>query len=113
MPGLEESHRIAKRDSFGASVCSMSRRLALRSEAISELPVAFPPGRARLATRPTPTGSAMAPNDRDRARGLLGGKAGGRSHRHDNVHMLTDQVCREFVQALWLPLREFAHHDDV
>src|SRR3954469_25103449 len=62
MPGFEESHRIAKRESFGASVCRMSRRLALRSGAISELPVALPPGRARLATRPVPTGSLLAPS---------------------------------------------------
>jgi hypothetical protein len=32
-----------------------------KSGAISEFPVAFPPGTLRLATNPSPTGSAIAP----------------------------------------------------
>ena len=62
MPGFDESHKIAKREIFGDSVRRISSRLALSSGAISETPVTLPPGLARLATRPTPTGSLLAPS---------------------------------------------------
>src|SRR5258708_19171804 len=62
MPGFDESHKIAKREIPGDSVRRISSRLALSSGAISETPVTLPPGLARLATRPTPTGSLLAPS---------------------------------------------------
>jgi hypothetical protein len=46
----------------GTNSCSSSRRFAVNAVVRTAAPVAFPPGRLRLATRPTSTGS---PPDRN------------------------------------------------
>jgi hypothetical protein len=46
---------MAIREIDGAAARSISKRFALRSDDMSELPVTFPPGRARLATSLMPT----------------------------------------------------------
>ena len=45
------------REILGTASFSSSSRLAPRGEAMNVIPVTFPPGRARLATSPVPTGS--------------------------------------------------------
>ena len=52
------SRSNAKRVAAGMNSCSISRRFGATSMFISPNPVELPPGRLRLATRPTLTGSA-------------------------------------------------------
>ena len=52
---LYEARRIA---TFGATSLSSSSHLPPSEPSITTKPVALPPGRARLATKPLPTGSA-------------------------------------------------------
>ena len=54
---LAEFVRRMKRRARGADNRSSSRRFAVNSDVTSDTPVAFPPGRARLAARPAATGS--------------------------------------------------------
>ena len=49
------------RTAFGSSVCRSASRLAVTSALKKLMPVALPPGRARLATRPSLTGSSPTP----------------------------------------------------
>src|SRR5262245_35414193 len=60
MPGLVSFHSMATRDMVGTIFWRISSRFPLISVASPEKPVAFPPGRARLATTPAPTGSPTA-----------------------------------------------------
>src|SRR5580693_8064119 len=48
---------IAKRRRWGTTSRKSSTRLPARSDCWTDRPVMLPPGRARLATRPPPTGS--------------------------------------------------------
>ena len=53
----------------------------------------FPPGRARLATKPIPTGICSPPHDNgDRARRVFGGLDSRRGRGHDEVHLQPDQL---------------------
>src|SRR5215469_2978901 len=54
--------RTAKRLALGSSSCMSARRLASISLAKKLNPVALPPGRARLATKPSATGSSPTAN---------------------------------------------------
>src|SRR5215203_1384659 len=57
------AYRVAKRTRrlpFGTACAKSSTRLASISAASKAIPVTFPPARARLATRPAPTGSSPA-----------------------------------------------------
>src|SRR5262249_4581242 len=49
----------AIRTAFGTKSCRSRNRLAANSELKKLMPVALPPGRARLATRPSRIGSAV------------------------------------------------------
>ena len=53
--------RTATRDSLGTMLSSISRSLGLMSTETFESPVMLPPGRARLLTKPLPTGSLAPP----------------------------------------------------
>ena len=53
-----EVPKTATRESFGTVSLRSSRRFPLISGARVDNPVMFPPGRARLATKPFPTGSS-------------------------------------------------------
>ena len=57
LPGLFNSPKTATRESFGIIYFRSSSCLPLISGDRFERPVIFPPGRARLATNPEPTGS--------------------------------------------------------
>jgi hypothetical protein len=59
LPGF---HSAATRESFGINSLSNSTRLPCSSGVLWLTPVMFPPGRARLATSPDPTGSATVEN---------------------------------------------------
>ena len=57
MPAMVGSRNTATRFTSGEISLSSSSHLALRPYSNMEKPVALPPGRARLATKPAPTGS--------------------------------------------------------
>jgi hypothetical protein len=59
LPGF---HSAATRESFGINSLGNSTRLPCSSGVLWLTPVMFPPGRARLATSPDPTGSATVEN---------------------------------------------------
>jgi len=56
--GVSGFHRTTTRVSRGIASLSSCSRLAPSSAVIRDSPVTFPPGRARLATKPEPAGSA-------------------------------------------------------
>jgi hypothetical protein len=60
------------------------------------IPVIFPPGRGRLATRPVPTGSRVRHDDWDFARRLLRRLSGGREPSDDYIDFETDQLGGQF-----------------
>src|SRR5262245_48962945 len=55
--GMVGSRRTAARATLGATCLSRSSHFPLRPYSNIVNPVALPPGRARLATKPAPTGS--------------------------------------------------------
>ena len=60
MFGFMGFRRTATRETEGIASLSSPIRFRLSSAEIKLNPVIFPPGRARLAISPAPTGSAMA-----------------------------------------------------
>jgi hypothetical protein len=60
-------------------------------------PVAFPPGCARLLTKPLPTGSATIENDRDRARLLKHRRGRRRVLRNDEIRLQGNKFLRRLL----------------
>ena len=60
--GLPLSRKTAARVTFGAICLSSSSHFPLRLYSNSKKPVVLPPGRARLSTKPLPTGSTTFTN---------------------------------------------------
>jgi len=60
--GMDASRRIAAHVRRGAISLSSSSHFALRPYSNPVNPVSLPPGRARLATKPAPTGSGVSVN---------------------------------------------------
>ena len=65
----------------------------MKSAAWLDTPVTFPPGRAKLSTSPTPTGSATFTN----TMGIVGvaclaARAAGAEWRHNDIHVEPDQL---------------------
>ena len=60
--GVVGSQSTPIRVAFGTASLNISSSFALNSVISIDTPVTFPPGRARLATCPTPTGSAWVAN---------------------------------------------------
>src|SRR4030095_9030992 len=84
--GFAASQSTAIRPAFGTTSLSSSRRLALNSAESVVSPVTFPPGCARLATRPVPTGSAVfVITIGDRLRCALRRENGRRTRGHNDV----------------------------
>src|SRR6516164_301983 len=61
-PVVAESRSTATRAMRGANSFKSSNDFARRPNSWTENPVTFPPGRARLAIKPPPTGSVAAAN---------------------------------------------------
>ena len=57
LAGFAAFQKTTTRESPGTTSLRSSKRLPTRSGCIEVSPVTFPPGRARLATNPAPTGS--------------------------------------------------------
>ena len=74
----------------------------------------FPPGRARLAMSPSPTGSLDDCHDDGDRRGRLLGRSDHRIRSgHDDVHLEPHQLGRERGKPLVLSVREPALDHDV
>ena len=99
---------------WGTVSLRISSRLPGSSSPRKLKPVMFPPGCARLATNPCPTGSAGGGHhDRDRARGVLGRTDRGGSLGHNHVHWEPDQLGRLVAETLFAPLRIAVLNNDV
>ena len=80
---------------------SISSLLVISSGDKLENPVTLPPGRARLAIKPAPTGSpTFVITMGIVAVALLAANAGGRDCDHNQINLKTNQVRRKLRQAL-------------
>src|SRR5215510_2024260 len=87
--------RMATRVAVGATLCSISTSLPLRSVLRIETPVMLCPGRPRLSTKPLPTGSlALAHAQRERAEAAAFERLGALRQRHES-HAPTALLLRE------------------
>src|SRR4029434_213325 len=93
---------MATRRSLGTVSLSSSSCLATHSRpALPDTPVTFPPGRARLAMSPVPTGSRTAIMTMgDRLGGGLRCRHFSRSQRYDEVDIEPDQLGRQVGQLV-------------
>ena len=97
--------RSPTRASLGTASLSISSLLVFSSGAKLESPVTLPPGRARLATKPAPTGSpALAITMGMVVVAFFAANAGWRPCDHDQINLKTNQVRRKLRQALSLLL---------
>ena len=97
--------RSPTRASLGTASLSISSLLVFSSAAKPESPVTLPPGRARLATKPAPTGSpAFAITMGMVVVAFFAANAGGVPSNHDQINLKTNQVRRKLRQALKLLL---------
>ena len=97
----------AIRTALGTKSCRSRRRLATTSWVKKLMPVALPPGRARLATRPSWTGSsATAEDDRNGCGRSFGRKSSRRvGGRRDHGHLSAHQIGQQCRQAIILALQ--------
>src|SRR5215471_5490109 len=107
-PGLSGFQRTATRDTVGTISLRISSRFAASSVERNVMPVTLAPGRARLATRPAPTGSPAATITMGivDVAGPSGGIDRGVASRHDHVHLALDQPGGENVDSPRLSLAE-------
>src|SRR6516165_1112165 len=100
-PGAPEFAMTASRASLGSTSRNNSIRLPAVSVCWIDMPVTLPPGRARLATTPAPTGSICAAEyDWYRRCGALCGKHGRGGPGDDDVDLAIGQLGRDFAVAL-------------
>ena len=104
MEALEGFTKYATRVTLGTIPRSISRRLGPSSAAMTEIPVVLPPGRARLLTKPLPTGSALIVTMGIAVVAFLRSKRRGRSYCCQDVHFQPHQLRRQFRQRLGFPL---------
>ena len=98
----------------GNTSLSSSSRFALSSGLKNDNPVTFPPGRARLATRPAATAS---PTDAMTIGivvvACLAARVPGVAVGHDDVDLETNQLSRQLGEPVILALRPAEFDDDV
>ena len=97
----------------GTVSLSSSSRFPLKPMHRSLVPVTFPPGRARLATRPSPTGSLAAAKTIGMVVVAAWRPGRWRILGHDNVRLEPDQLGRERREPLVPPLSLAALDDEV
>ena len=100
-----ESQRTATRESLGMAVFSSSSHFPLISAWSRNVPVMFPPGLAKEASKPAATGSAfeIAGDNGDRCRRSLRSLDGSRPQGDDHVDAETDQFGSELWESIGLP----------
>ena len=92
--GLAGFKRTAICEAAGTTSFTNSSRLVTTPALKSDSPVILPPGRARLATSPTPTGSATLGHDDGESARRLFGSLGRRGIPHDeDIDLEMDEVC--------------------
>src|SRR5262245_38410678 len=102
------------RDRCGTTSLSSSRRFSSRSTLSAMNPVIFPPGRARLETRPVLSASPMPPHHDRNLRGCFFRRERGRCPpSHDHVHGQRNQFGREVGIAFLTALGEAIFNDKV
>ena len=90
----------------GTSSCSSSSRFGPSSTFNVVTPVRLPPGRFRLATSPTATGSpADREDDRNRRGRRLGRQRRCAAGRGNHGHLTANQIGRQCRQSIVLTLR--------
>src|SRR5215470_6525167 len=105
---------MAARLNLGVISCSSSKSFPPISPPMFVSPVIFPPGRARLATSPVPTGfRATRHHDRNGAGGFLEGKGRARNICHNDVHFQADKLGYEIRVPLTSTLRRPIDKSDV
>ena len=108
------NRRSPTRASLGTASLSISSLLVFSSADKLEKPVTLPPGRARLATKPAPTGSPTFVITMGMVVvALLAANAAGRPCDHDQINLKTNQVRRKLRQALRLSLRKSVLDGDI
>ena len=111
---MRDPRGAATRETLGRVSFSSSIHFPGNSSSSAARPVTFPPGRARLATKPTLTGS---PEDRHDDGDCCGGLP--RPSRpavagcDDDVHLEADQVCREIGEPFVSSLRPAVLDDEI
>src|SRR5262245_53990586 len=97
----------AKRTALGTSSCKSPSRLVASSAAKKLMPVALPPGRARVTTRPIfDRVFTDAEDDRNRRGRSFGRKRGGiAAGRRNNGHATADEIGHQRWQAIVLALQ--------
>src|SRR5262249_1769233 len=96
---------IAKWRRPGTTSRKSSRRLPARSAAWDDRPVTLPPGRARLGTRPVPTGSFAAPNTIGITDVTSLAASTPPSHRYDHIDLESDKLGGNLAKVLGTSLR--------
>jgi hypothetical protein len=88
---------------MGQQVAQQLEPFSLQVQCAEVTPVMFPPGRARLATIPSPTGSATATMTRGiDVVAFFTARVAGRPSGNDHVHLQGDQLSDESRKALIL-----------
>src|SRR5262249_26078621 len=99
--GYAGSRSAAARATFGAISLSSSSHFTLMPNSNSVNPVALPPGRAKLATKPAPTGSGgLCEYDRHGAGRLMQRRHRCAASGQDDIGRERDQFRRMFANAL-------------
>ena len=95
------SRRIATRVRLGAICLSSSSHFPLRPYSNAMKPVALPPGRARLSTKPAPTGSRRVVNTIGTVRVACNNGPTARAARgQDNIRRKRDQFGHIFANKI-------------
>src|SRR6478752_4951971 len=103
-PGLSTAIFIA----FGKACKSNSNRFASNSAASMYTPVTLPPGRAKLATIPNsirPSPPPKSHDNRDSASRPFCCHNRWGTHRHDDIHLRTDQLGRKLWKSVEMVTR--------
>src|SRR5262245_52459629 len=107
---MDGSISTATRAALGTSSRSSSSRFATNSALKKLIPVRFPPGRARLATRPNLSGCE---DDGDRRSSRLGRQRRSRAGDDDDGNLSANQFVHEYRQPIVLALRPAVFDHDV
>ena len=105
---------MATRECWGTTSLSNCSRLATSSGPRKVVPVTFPPGRARLATSSSSTGSAMAITTMGMTLVACFGRSGSRRTQCDNdINLAFHQFNSEFAEPIGIRFSKLALNSDV
>src|SRR5215472_16757913 len=99
IPGSAAFHSTATRRNAGAISFRSSSRLGVISADTSEMPVTWPPGRARPSTNPVPTGSPVVNDTTGRVVPSLAASRG-IPKSNDDIYLAGHQFINEARQLV-------------